>query len=445
MQHPYPKGFRKRRTLNWLTLGLMYSAYYIARYNFRAATPFLVEEFQFTKSDISALWAAFSFAYGTGQLINGLFTDRIGGKNAMLIGGLGTLIVNLICGFSPIISSFSTFSSILLLNGYFQSWGAPGMIKINAAWFKRSERGVFAGVFGFMVQLGQIASAHLSPFLLAGLAIGTFVVAENQWQWLFRVPPLVVGVMMILTATLVKESPEIAGYDPKVIVDEVDDSNGVRVPLKESFKTIFNHPLIWFYAMAYACTGAARHSVDQLATLFFVEKLAVDPKGDGTLKWIFTLMPFVGVVGSFVAGWISDKVFSGHRGPVASKLYFSAAAAMVGGSFVIHWFSDSLILCGLVLLLIALPVNATHSIIGSAAPMDIGGKKMAGFAAGVIDSFQYYGAAIAMPFVGSMIDWYGWDAWLPSMAIFCIFGGLAMVKLSAVKSKLRRLGLKTTG
>lgn len=129
-----------------------------------------------------------------------------------------------------------------------------------------------------------------------------------------------------------KESPEIAGYDPKVIVDEVDDTNGVRVPLKESFTTIFNHPLIWFYALAYACTGAARHSVDQLATLFFVEKLSVDPQGDGTLKWIFTFMPFVGVVGSFVAGWISDKVFSGHRGPVASTLYFSADAAMLVGA-----------------------------------------------------------------------------------------------------------------
>ncbi len=445
MHHPYPEGFRKRRVQNWLVLGLMYSAYYIARYNFRAATPFLVEEFHFTKTDISALWAAFSFAYGTGQLINGLFTDRIGGKNAMLIGGVGTLIVNLICGFSPIISSFTTFSSILLMNGYFQSWGAPGMIKINAAWFKRSERGVFAGVFGFMVQLGQVASAHLAPLLLSGFAIGTFVVAENHWQWLFRVPPIIIAVLMVLTALLVKESPELAGYDPKVIIDEVDDTNGVRVSLKESFKTIFNHPLIWFYALAYACTGAARHSLDQLATLFFVEKLSVDPQGDGTLKWIFTLMPFVGVVGSFISGWVSDRVFSGHRGPVAAALYFSAAAVMIFGAFVMHWFSGSLMMSGFVMLMIALPINATHSIIGSAAPMDIGGKKMAGFAAGVIDSFQYYGAAIAMPFVGRMIDWYGWDAWLPSMAIFCAFGGLAMMKLTAVKTKLRRLGLKTTG
>lgn len=445
MHQNYPSGFRKRRVQNWVILGLMYSAYYLSRYNFRAATPFLVDEFHFSKTDISSLWAAFSFAYGTGQLINGLFSDRIGGKNAMLIGGFGTLIVNLICGFSPMISSFTTFSSILLLNGYFQSWGAPGMVKINAAWFMRSERGTFSGVFGFMVQLGQILSAQLSPLLLAGFAIGTFVVAENDWRWLFRVPPIIVSVMMILTALFVKESPELAGYDPKVIIDEIDDTNGVRVSLKESFKTIFSHPLIWYYSLAYACTGATRHSVDQLATLFFVEKLSVDPQGNGTLKWIFTLMPFVSVLGSFAAGWISDKMFSGHRGPVASRLYFLAAVVMIAGAIILPMFSGSLILSGAVLLMVALPINATHSIIGSAAPMDIGGKKMAGFAAGVIDSFQYYGAAIAMPFVGRMIDWYGWNAWLPSMSIFCVFGGIAMLKLTAVKENLRKLGVKTTG
>src|SRR5947209_15982503 len=51
-------------------------------------------------------------------------------------------------------------------------------------------------------------------------------------------------------------------------------------------------------------------------------------------------------------------------------------------------------------------LNATHSLVGTAAPMDIGGRKMAGFASGVIDSFQYYGAAIVLPISGWLIDHY---------------------------------------
>ena len=51
----------------------------------------------------------------------------------------------------------------------------------------------------------------------------------------------------------------------------------------------------------------------------------------------------------------------------------------------------------LFLVLVALTANSTHAIVGAAAPMDIGGRKMAGFASGVIDSFQYYGSAVACP------------------------------------------------
>jgi len=42
------------------------------------------------------------------------------------------------------------------------------MIKINAAWFNRSERGTFSGIFGFMIQLGQVAINNLAPAILAG-------------------------------------------------------------------------------------------------------------------------------------------------------------------------------------------------------------------------------------------------------------------------------------
>ena len=36
--------------------------------------------------------------------------------------------------------------------------------------------------------------------------------------------------------------------------------------------------------------------------------------------------------------------------------------------------------------------------------MDIGGAKMAGFASGVIDSFQYFGGSLAGYFLGALLD-----------------------------------------
>ena len=130
----YPPGFKTRRNLNWIIIGLMYASYYMCRYNFKFAAPGLEEEFGFSHADITDMLGIWSIAYGTGQLVNGLLTDRIGGKTAMLIGAVGTIVVNLVFGFTSFSGAFSTMATIWLINGWFQSFGAPSMVKINAAW-----------------------------------------------------------------------------------------------------------------------------------------------------------------------------------------------------------------------------------------------------------------------------------------------------------------------
>src|SRR6266404_4466385 len=194
----YPRGFRARRGLNWAILGTMYASFYMLRYNFRWAAPDMEHDFGFSHASIAKILSASYLAYGTGQLINGLFCDRIGGRASMLIGAVGTITMNLIFGFASFAGTISTFALIWLMNGYFQSFGAPGMVKINAAWFNRTERGTFAGIFGFMIQLGQFAINNLAPIILAGFTIGLWVVAKGDWHWLFRIPPLIVGVVAVL-------------------------------------------------------------------------------------------------------------------------------------------------------------------------------------------------------------------------------------------------------
>ncbi len=427
----YPPGFRPRRGLNWVILGLMYASYYICRYNFRFATPGMKAEFGFSTSQITDMLSVWSLAYGTGQLVNGLLTDRIGGKTAMFIGAVGTVTMNLIFGFGSFVGTFSTFSLIWLLNGWFQSFGAPGMIKINAAWFNRSERGTFAGIFGFMIQMGQISINKLAPVILSGFAIGTFVVAENEWRWLFRIPPFFTAIVAILLVLIPKETPEAAGF-PGVVSDGTEGDSNSRASLKESFVTIFTHPLVWFYAVAYGCTGAVRNSSDQLAVLYFVDQLKLKISESPAVARTMFLMPLVAVLGSFTAGWVSDKFFKGHRSPVAMTLYFVESLVIMCAAIVIYMGLVGPTPMGIVLgcfflVIVSLTANSTHAIVGAAAPMDIGGRKMAGFASGVIDSFQYYGTAIALPITGRLIDKHGWGVWYPTMAAFGLVGGCAML------------------
>jgi len=432
----HPPGFRQRRAWNWVSIGLLYASYYMCRYNFRFATPGMIAEFHFSTSQITDMLAIWSLAYGTGQLINGLLTDRIGGRLSLLIGAVGTIAINLIFGFASLAGTFTTFSLIWLLNGYLQSFGCPGMVKINAAWFARQERGTFSGIFGLMIQLGQVAISFLAPLILAGFTFFAFTVPSGEWRWLFRIPPLFTALAAIFMYFAAKPTPDEAGF-PGAIQDEIDNSEGVTVSLRESFRTIFTHPLVWFYAIAYACTGAVRSSSDQIAILYFQDQLGFDMKTNipNAARRTLELMPLVAVAGSFLSGWISDRFFKGHRSPVAMSLYI-IEAIVIGIAAVILLqghvgpTAGGILLGCTILILISLTANSTHSIVGSAAPMDIGGKKMAGFAAGVIDSFQYYGAAISLALTGRVLEvtkaQYGYTFWFVIMAAFGVFGALAM-------------------
>jgi MFS transporter, OPA family, glycerol-3-phosphate transporter len=437
----HPAGFRPRRGLNWFVIGLLYASFYMCRYNFRFATPGMVAEFGFSTFQITGMLSAWSIAYGAGQLVNGLLTDRIGGKIAMLIGAAGTVLINLIFGFASFAGTFATFSAIWLMNGYFQSFGAPGMIKMNVAWFRRTERGTFAGIFGFMIQLGQFAINNLAPVILAGFSVGVWVVAKDDWRWLFRIPPLVVAMAALLLVIFVKDTPEEAGYRGLIEKAESGDT-GSRTSIRESFTTIFTHPLIWFYAVAYACTGAVRNSSDQLMVLYFHDQLKLNlAEKPAAVLWTVNLMPLVAVLGAFSAGFVSDKFFKGRRSPVAMTLYFVECAvilvaAVVIAAGVVGPTPLGIFIGCFFLILVALTANSTHAIVGTAAPMDIGGRKMAGFASGVVDSFQYFGTAIALPVTGWLIDYYGWGVWYPIMASFGAIGGVSMLM---VMRKQRRM------
>ena len=101
-------------------------------------------------------------------------------------------------------------------------------------------------------------------------------------------------------------------------------------------------------------------------------------------------IPFVASAGSLISGFVSDKLFRGRRAPVAAFLYFLESAIILAATQF-----RSVPAAIFFLVLISLTANSTHSILGTAAAMDIGGAKMAGSAAGVIDSFQYFGGSFA--------------------------------------------------
>src|SRR4051812_4072091 len=132
---PHPPGFRRRRGLNWAFIGLLYTSFYMCRYNLSLGNRAISAEFGFSKADMGAIITTALLAYAFGQIINGLLTDRVGGKRAMLIGAAGTGIMNVLFGVASFAGMLSLFFFIRGIDGYLQSFCAPGKGKINAALF----------------------------------------------------------------------------------------------------------------------------------------------------------------------------------------------------------------------------------------------------------------------------------------------------------------------
>lgn len=461
----YPPGFRWRRGRNWFFLGLLYAGFYLCRYNLSTVTPEIAKEYGFNNAQTGMMSTGRDFGYMIGTFINGLFADALGGKLSMAIGAIGTIILNLGFGF---FSGWKLDAAVLLtgfvvirtIDGYAQGFGSPGMVKINTAWFKRSERGTFAGIFGAMIQMGQTGVIWLSkalltgaPLIIFGLTFYTF--PKLDWRSMFFVPPAVLAVLLLLMWITVKNSPKEAGYPalrtcgncgyslaghadtgtcpecgtsfdflPKTVAQDEG-----KLALSEIFIRIAGNPLVWVNALAYMCTGFVRRAYDFWWAKYLDNAWGIG-KSTSMYEWLGYLLPAAAVVGSFGAGFISDKLFNSRRSPVAALLYSIESAVLLLGTLALMTPGiASPMVAAIFLVLISVTCNSSHSIIGTAAVMDIGGPRMAGFALGVVNSFQYLGAMMAGWVLGWVVDTYGWNAMFACLLPFSLLGTVLMTSL----------------
>jgi OPA family glycerol-3-phosphate transporter-like MFS transporter len=418
----HPPGFRARRGLNWAFVGLLYTSFYTCRYNLAIANKSISDEFHFSHADIGWIIGIASLAYGCGQIVNGLLTDRLGGKRAMLIGAAGTITMNILFGVASFWGLLWLFVLIRGIDQYMQAFGAPGMVKINAAWFAHTERGRFAGIFGFMINAGRFLINSFGPAFLAGFVfLGLWHVPPLHWRWLFWIPAIIATVAGVLMALITKPTPRDAGFEHPG-VEEPQGADEVRASVGTVFVTIASNPVIWIVALAYACTGSVRQGVDQWFFRFMQEVHHLDLH-DPRFKYLGIGIPFVASLGSLISGYVSDVVFNGRRAPVAAGLYFIETVIVLGAA---QFTSANTAVAFLIL--ISFTVNATHSILGTAAAMDIGGARMAGFASGLIDSFQYFGGSLAGLLLGHLLD-RSWGWYFYFMAPFGLIGGTLMLSI----------------
>jgi OPA family glycerol-3-phosphate transporter-like MFS transporter len=412
-------AFRRRRALNWLTLGTTYATMYMARYNLSFANKSLSDSFGWDKTQIGAIISTMLTIYGISALCNGPIAERIGGRKAMLIGVSGAILANLAFGLGAYLGFLGTgtlllayLSTVWAVNGYFQSYSALSLIKVNSAWFHVRERGVFSAIFGSMIQSGRALIFYIGPI----------VVTVLPWQWVFFVPAAFMTVMAVLTFLFVRDAPKDAGHED---FDTADASSGdtEQVNLHYIVRKVFTNPITVTIAIAEFCTGFVRHGFEQWFPRYMQEAqhLALT---SSLFKSGSMAVVVAGILGAFAAGTISDWVFKSRRPPVA---FLGYALQMV--SLAIVWWAPGIAWIMSAFVLNSFAISMVHSMLSGTASMDFGGRKAAASAAGMFDGMQYIGGSVVGVGMGWMLEQFGWGAWGPSMIGFSLIGALLMLRL----------------
>jgi len=407
---PYSDEFINRRHINWITLALMYGSYYMCRYSLPIANKSLCDYFGWSNEDIGWVITATFWAYALGQLVNGFITDRIGGRRAILIGAAGTIILNVLFGFGKEVGFLSYFITVWLLNGYFQAFGAPSTIKINASWFSLKERGIFTGLFACGIEIGRWCV----------YALGGYLIVHYTWQWVFWVPALITMIFALSGYFFIVNNPEDINLPPVEQPDSREMEDRSPLNISELFQRVLKNKTIWIIASAYFCTGVVRHGFEQWYVKYLQEVHNI--KTDSLLFQVTVLaIPACAVLGATIAGCISDRVFGGRRGPIACIMYFSQVILIL----LFNFLPGSLSAC-IILIILSVMISGPHALLGAAAAMDFGGRRASGFAGGMIDSFQYTGAGLTGFGIGIILDRTGWEGWLIGLTGFAFLGGLLM-------------------
>jgi OPA family sugar phosphate sensor protein UhpC-like MFS transporter len=277
----------------------------------------------------------------------------------------------------PTMLIFIMFAVLWGINGWMQSMGsAPGVISLSR-WFPQSRRGSYYSLFSTSPYIGEFISYNLLALVVAWLG----------WQAGFIVAAIagLAGALIILI--FVSDTPESCGLPSVQELSGEAMTKEDKMPTRELQKMILKHPGIWVIAISSAFIYITRYAIAGWGVLFLQKARGFD-LADASQVIAFSAIS--GVLGTVLAGWLSDRVFKGDRvkPAVLSGILGTLSLILflfVGGGFVLNIFYVSLF---------SLATGVLYCIVAGLMAVDIVPRKATGAALGVVGISSYVAAGI---------------------------------------------------
>lgn len=402
---PYVKKYNSWRIRVLYSIIIGYATFYFCRQNFNIATPAIREYFDVTKTQIGWILTASSIMYGVSKFCNGFISDKTNARIFMVLGLLFVGIITILIGFSD---SLFLIGILWIASNWFQSMGWPPATKMLTHWFASKELGTKWAMGATSNQIGGA---------LAMVSCG-YLIDKFGWRSAFFVPGVVACVVSIFLYNRLCNSPKEVGlstveeyknYPPELISDYG------KLPTAELIKIVFCNKLIWYVCLANMFVYIIRLGVIYWAPTFLKDLRGISLLNAGLQVGLYEM---ISIPGALIAGFLSDKLFQGRRGPVSTICMLLLSVLLI-----LFWKLpiQSELLSIIILSLVGFFVSGPQLLVGIAAA-DFSTRQAVGTANGLSGLFGYLGAAIAGVGVGWISDNYGWDGVFIFFSISALLG-----------------------
>lgn len=368
-----------------------YTAAYVGRLNYNASMVEILSQLSITKEAAGTVSSFFFFAYGAGQLVNGLLSRKYNTKYSVTIALAGSCIINILM---TVFTEISVMKYLWFFNGVFQSILWSSLIKTLSQYL--SDEKLPKAV---MVMSTTVASGTFAAYGLAAL----FSALSLRWTTIFYVSAVVVGVISVVWffgMTTVQKC------EKTVTVTNKSESKKFRITPAFAISTL----VIIISAVA---NGFIKDGVTTWVPSILKEEFGVAP----SLSIIVTLLlPIVSIFGASIVKAFHKKQKDAN---ILNGCFYLASAVLAGLIIVTVGFRSvpvTLALFGGTACMMA----AINNVITSIVPLYTRDKIDSGLSAGLLNTFCYVGSTMSISLLGKIADTKGWNDVFICILIFTV-------------------------
>ncbi len=390
---------RRYRLQIFVATWLSYCGFYLVRKVYAVVKLPLKEQFGLDDVQIAWPWTIYLITYMLGQFFAAWLGRHVESRRVLAWGMSVAAACNIVLGLlvdSGQASAYFWMCVTMGIHGLAQATGWPHNVALFANWTRRAERGTLFGIWGTCYQFGAVFGKGLAGFLLGWLGLAWSFVGSSLILLAFTLyfvlraqeRPQSVGLSLEDDA-----EPDIAAPGPRRAGDARESA------LPPGFVTSIVAMGVIYFGFKFL-----RYALDSWSALILGEHFGMTTS---IAAYLSTAFDWVGFLGVLVAGYWSDRIPGARRTPVifwmtTGCFVFTCAMWLVG--------LTSPVLFVALLGLIGFTAMGPDSLLSGAGAMDVGSRRQAAVAAGVINGLGSIGPILQEPAIGWLKKTQGLDS-----------------------------------